>query len=155
MELMGALAEFVLRETDHCVYCDDGRDLTVDHIRPLHAGGLAVPLNLTILCRSHNQIKSCYWPWHGYHPFPGHDDEATARKILCAELDWMADASGDRQLAGLFDDGDVWGPWMERELIGRRPGWWFPFPAVSEEEAAAILAATYPEDGVCGLHLQT
>jgi hypothetical protein len=50
-----------------CVHCGSDEELQVDHVRPRHAGGYNVPVNLVTLCRSCNEYKSCYWPGHGYH----------------------------------------------------------------------------------------
>lgn len=98
-----------------CVHCDGSAGLQVDHVRPVHAGGLNWPANLVPLCGEHNKIKSCYWPGHGYHPVDGFDDRDQARLILISCLNWLGQHGGWRQPLLTIDET---GTWWERELLG-------------------------------------
>lgn len=80
-----------------CVACHE-RTGQVDHVRPRHAGGLAVPVNLAPLCGPCNRVKSCYFPGHGYHPLTGADDVVMAAAILESELLWLADRHSPREI---------------------------------------------------------
>lgn len=66
----------------------------VDHIRPRHAGGSDDPPNLAPLCAECNKVKSCLWPGHGYHPWPGFDRPERARQILDAEVEYSVQIYG-------------------------------------------------------------
>lgn len=105
--LSPALAVSVLLTGNRiCLGCGAaGPLIQVDHVRPRHAGGLSVPVNLACLCERCNMIKSCYWPGHGYHPFPAHDDAEQARMILWRELDWLAGRHGGHDAVA----GELWG----------------------------------------------
>jgi hypothetical protein len=111
------LAMAILRSSDWtCTHCRKSAD-QVDHVRPVHAGGLAIPVNLASLCGDCNLIKSCYWPGHGYHPFRDHDDAEHARLILWSELDWLAEHHGGHSSVAdeLWGGAGEPGPWSWRE----------------------------------------
>lgn len=72
-----------------CCYCESPDEVQADHVRPRHAGGQAIPVNLAPLCSACNRLKSCYWPGHGYHPLPGLDSIDAADAILDAEITWI------------------------------------------------------------------
>jgi HNH endonuclease len=72
-----------------CCFCGASTGVQADHVRPRHAGGETIPVNLAPLCEPCNSAKSCYWPGHGYHPLPGYDDITAADQILDAEIMWL------------------------------------------------------------------
>ena len=81
------------RQARECLYC--GADATdQDHVKPVHAGGLAVSSNLADLCSYCNRVKCCYWPGHGYHPLPGFDNVIEAAAILLVELEYLQEMYG-------------------------------------------------------------
>ena len=43
-----------------CSFCGSNKDLTADHITPLASGGLSVPSNVRVLCRSCNSAKGTF-----------------------------------------------------------------------------------------------
>jgi len=104
-----------------CAAClEKTYQLQVDHFRPRHAGGTGVMHNLLPLCPECNQVKSCYWPWHGYHPFDEYDDPARAHDIHLAGLAWLEARHPGADLWG--PDGEP-GPWAYRRLPGGCPLW--------------------------------
>lgn len=106
----------VLRVNPECIAC--GATATqVDHIRPAHAGGTFVLGNVAPLCAPDNQVKSCFWPWHGYHPLPGLDDPARAHHILLAEVAWVGEDVFDWS-----DDGEP-SQWAFRVRADGVPRW--------------------------------
>ncbi|MDP2498432.1 MAG: HNH endonuclease signature motif containing protein, partial [Candidatus Palauibacterales bacterium] len=48
------------RDGSRCVRCGSEEELTVDHVRPFSRGGLTVPRNLQLLCKSCNSSKSAH-----------------------------------------------------------------------------------------------
>lgn len=48
------------RDGGRCARCGSEEELTVDHVRPFSRGGLTVPRNLQLLCRSCNASKSAH-----------------------------------------------------------------------------------------------
>lgn len=78
-----------------CVACGARGLIQVDHVWPVAAGGRSVMINLAGLCQPCNLIKSCFWPGHGYHPWPGCDDIGRAAEILAAELAWLRERYPD------------------------------------------------------------
>jgi len=83
-----------------CVACGDrfGR-CQVDHVRPVHAGGLDIPVNLVCLCYECNQVKSCFWPGHGYHQTRlAYDDVFRAHLILDAEITWLREHHSEAEI---------------------------------------------------------
>lgn len=122
---VGGLRVAVLISTGRvCVFCGASRLVQIEHVRPRAAGGLDVPANMVTLCETCNMIKSDYWPDHGYHPFPGHDDPQTAADILDAELAWLVQAHGQREV-----EEQVWWPdpepgsWAWRRQPDGFPRW--------------------------------
>jgi hypothetical protein len=93
-----ALALAILHSNGgRCVACD-GPAEHVDHFKPRHAGGPDIPENLVPLCEPCNTVKSCMWPGHGYHPFPGRCDPIAAAEILAAEMDYLTGIYGESRL---------------------------------------------------------
>lgn len=109
---------------NRCVACDATDSIQVDHVKPRHAGGLSIPVNLVLLCEPCNVVKSCYWPWHGYHPIPGNDDPRRAADIHLAEIDWIERRHGRAEVLGQLwgDDGEP-GTWAYRRLPDGMPKW--------------------------------
>jgi hypothetical protein len=81
-----------------CAHCGSQERLQVDHVRPVHAGGPSIPVNLVTLCQTCNMTKSCYWPGHGYAPMPGFDNPDLADAILDAEITWLRDRHGEPEI---------------------------------------------------------
>jgi hypothetical protein len=118
----GDLHLAVLREVNWgCLHC--GGPGQIDHVKPRHAGGQDVPVNLAVLCEPCNKIKSCWWPGHGYHPWPGYVNAEEARKIAFTEIDWLAGrhdwSEVDEALWGAAGEPGTWmwrepadGPWL-------------------------------------------
>jgi len=48
------------RDGGRCVRCGSEEELTVDHVHPFSRGGLTVPRNLQLLCKSCNSSKSAH-----------------------------------------------------------------------------------------------
>lgn len=48
------------RDGSRCVRCGSEEELTVDHVQPFSRGGLTVPRNLQLLCKSCNSSKSAH-----------------------------------------------------------------------------------------------
>lgn len=120
----------ILRDVDFtCTGCgqrDPGAQ--VDHVRPRHAGrdwNLAGQIvNLTCLCQECNRVKSCYWPWHGYHPFEGADNPARADQILQAEISWLETRHGrDDVLKYVWGAEGEPGAWAYKLRLDGIPRW--------------------------------
>lgn len=117
----------LLRETDYtCIACGTQDYLAqVDHVKPRHAGGLSDHLaNLTCLCRVCNRVKSCLWPYHGYHPFADSNDPGRAADILIAEIAWLEARHGHADVVRHVwgEDGEP-GSWFYRRLADGSPAW--------------------------------
>lgn len=76
-------------DRDACLWCGDGWQLQLDHVRPWSCGGLNVLWNFVTLCGRCNRIKSNYWRYRSglvvYRSWPGSADAAVAAQILAAE----------------------------------------------------------------------
>lgn len=86
-------AAILRSNSGRCIGCEMAAE-QADHIKPRHAGGLDTPENLAPLCVECNKTKSCLWPGHGYHPWPGFDDQDRAREILDAEIEYSVQIYG-------------------------------------------------------------
>lgn len=107
-----------------CVAC--GSDAAeVEHVRPVAAGGTSLlVVNLVPVCKQCNRVKSCLWPYHGYHPFDDANDPAWAADILEAELRWVEQFHGNYAVVKHLwaEDGEP-GAWLYRRLADGRPKW--------------------------------
>jgi 5-methylcytosine-specific restriction endonuclease McrA len=71
-----------------CVYCGNGGQLQLDHVKPWSCGGRTSFWNLMTLCGDCNRVKSNYRASKRgvrYRPFEGHGNIVAAAAILRAE----------------------------------------------------------------------